>query len=81
MFFFLEYPKDYPLKELRLVPAFCGSLIVPMVYQIAVELGFSRWSAMLAGTFILLGNCSYVAMDTTWNVFSFKLPLMFLELI
>lgn len=50
------YPPSVPVMELRLVPAVCGSLVVPLIYQIAVELKFSRWAALLAGAFILLGK-------------------------
>ena len=50
-----EYSSQIPVQHLRLVPAVCGSVVVPLVYQIAVELGFTRWAALLAGAFILLG--------------------------
>ena len=51
-----EYPGQFPVKEMRLVPAVCGSLVVPLVYQLAVELRLSRWAALLAAAFILLGE-------------------------
>ncbi|XP_052789205.1 protein O-mannosyltransferase 1-like [Mya arenaria] len=54
------FPPDYPVREVRLVPAVCGSMVVPLVYQIAVELGLSRWAALLAGSFILLDNALLV---------------------
>ena len=55
-FYYTEYSSEVPVQQLRLVPALCGSLVVPLVYQIAVELGFTRWAALLAGAFILLGK-------------------------
>ncbi|KAL4219637.1 Protein O-mannosyl-transferase 1 [Mactra antiquata] len=55
-----EYPSDFPVIEFRLLPAICGSLIVPIVYQIAVELGLNKWSALLAAGFILLDNALLV---------------------
>lgn len=55
-----EYSSRFPVQQLRLVPAVCGSLVVPMVYQIVVELGFTRWAALLAGAFILLDNALIV---------------------
>lgn len=51
-----EFPPSVPVEALRLVPAVLGSLVVPLVYQIAVELGLSRWAALLAGSFVLLGR-------------------------
>ncbi|XP_041368198.1 protein O-mannosyl-transferase 1-like [Gigantopelta aegis] len=55
-----EYPPDVPVFEMRLVPAVLGSLITPLVYEIAVELRLSRWAAAIAGAFILLDNALLV---------------------
>ena len=44
------------LYQLWFLPAIMGSLVVPLVYQIAVELHMSRWSAFLAGLFIVIGR-------------------------
>ncbi|XP_046370265.2 protein O-mannosyl-transferase 1-like [Haliotis rufescens] len=55
-----EYPANVPVVQLRLIPAVLGSLIVPLMYQIAVELGLSRWAALLAGAFVLLDNALLV---------------------
>ncbi|KAK3605873.1 hypothetical protein CHS0354_017778 [Potamilus streckersoni] len=54
------YSPDFPVYQLRLVPAVLGSAVVPLVYQIAAELGLSRWAAMIAGAFILLDNALLV---------------------
>lgn len=40
---------------MRLLPAVLGSLVVPLVYQIAVELRLSRWAALLAGLCVIFG--------------------------
>lgn len=53
---FSEFSPQFPVYQLRLVPAVLGSMVVPLVYQICVELRMSRWSALLAGVFVLLGK-------------------------
>lgn len=55
-----EFPPNVPLELLRLVPAVLGSLCVPIIYQIAVELHLSRWAALVAGVFVLLDNALLV---------------------
>jgi dolichyl-phosphate-mannose--protein O-mannosyl transferase len=59
--FVVEYPPEFPVYEIRLVPAVMGSVLVPVVYQIVVELGMSRWAALVAAAFILLGQYALVA--------------------
>ena len=56
---FAEYPPDVPVFHMRLVPAVLGSLVTPLVYEIAVELRLSRWAAAIAGAFILLGKVKF----------------------
>lgn len=55
-----EFPPNVPLELLRLVPAVLGSLCVPIIYQIAVELHLSRWAALVAGVFVLFDNALLV---------------------
>ncbi|KAJ8300903.1 hypothetical protein KUTeg_022422, partial [Tegillarca granosa] len=55
-----EYSANVPVYQLRFLPAMMGSFVVPLVYQIAVELGMSRWAAVLAGAFIVLDNAMLV---------------------
>lgn len=55
-----EFPQSVPVEALRVVPAVLGSLVVPLVYQIAVELRLSRWAALVAASFILLDNALLV---------------------
>lgn len=42
--------------NLRFVSAFLGSLVVPIVYQIILELGFSHWAAALGGFLATFDN-------------------------
>lgn len=51
-----EYSDAVPLFTLRLVPAFFGSLIIPVVYHVMLELGFAQWTSMLAGLLLLFDN-------------------------
>ncbi|XP_052104274.1 protein O-mannosyl-transferase 1-like [Mytilus californianus] len=55
-----EFSPQFPVYQLRLPPALMGSLVVPIIYQICVELKMSRWSALLAGIFVLLDNALLV---------------------
>ena len=50
------YTNDIPLWSLRFVPAFCGSLLSPLVYLILCELGLKQWPGFLAGLFIIFGK-------------------------
>ncbi|XP_063977275.1 protein O-mannosyltransferase 1 [Diachasmimorpha longicaudata] len=50
------YADSVPLFALRIVPAFFGSLILPTVYHLALELGMRPWSAAIAGLMLLLDN-------------------------
>ncbi|KAL8621100.1 hypothetical protein ACOMHN_048142 [Nucella lapillus] len=55
-----QFPPSVPVEALRCVPAVMGGLVVPLVYQVAVELRLSRWAAVLAASFILLDNALLV---------------------
>ncbi|XP_076245663.1 protein O-mannosyltransferase rt [Calliopsis andreniformis] len=50
------YTDAVPLFALRLVPAFCGSLLIPTAYHLILELGLKQWTATLAGVLFLLDN-------------------------
>jgi len=54
-----EYTDDVPLFGLRFVPALCGSLIIPVAYQLMLELGCRHWCAALAAFLLLCGNILY----------------------
>ncbi|GLG97859.1 Protein O-mannosyltransferase 1 [Gryllus bimaculatus] len=51
-----SYSESVPLFALRLVPAVCGSLLIPTAYHLILELGFSQWTAVLAGFLLLCDN-------------------------
>ncbi|XP_046468533.1 protein O-mannosyltransferase rt isoform X1 [Neodiprion pinetum] len=51
-----DYTDMVPLFALRIIPAFCGSLVLPTVYHLALELGFKQWSATIAGMMLLFDN-------------------------
>ncbi|XP_012266663.2 protein O-mannosyltransferase 1 [Athalia rosae] len=51
-----EYTDLVPLFALRIVPALCGSLVLPTVYHLALELGLKQWSAAIAGLMLLFDN-------------------------
>lgn len=50
------YADTVPLFALRLVPAVCGSLLIPIVYNILLEIGVSVPSAILGSILILCDN-------------------------
>ncbi|KAI1292847.1 Protein O-mannosyltransferase 1 [Halotydeus destructor] len=52
----MPYSDNVPLKALRLIPALCGSLLVPVVYHIVIELGYRHRTAALAALFVILEN-------------------------
>lgn len=51
-----EYSSNVPVWSLRLLPALCGGLCVPLAYQIVVELGYSSWAGGAAALLILFEN-------------------------
>ncbi|XP_043262567.1 protein O-mannosyltransferase 1 [Colletes gigas] len=50
------YTDAVPLFALRLVPALCGSLLIPTAYYLISELGLKQWTAALAGILLLFDN-------------------------
>lgn len=51
-----DYTDQVPLFALRIVPALCGSLVLPTVYHLALELGLKQWSAAIAALMLLFDN-------------------------
>uniref|UniRef100_A0AAQ6INT2 Protein O-mannosyl-transferase 1 n=1 Tax=Anabas testudineus TaxID=64144 RepID=A0AAQ6INT2_ANATE len=51
-----EYPSSVNVWSLRLLPALCGALCVPLVYLLTLELKFSHLSALGAALLLLLEN-------------------------
>lgn len=55
-----ELPPSLPLFHLRAVPAFCGSLLVPLTYHLLLEIGCSSWTATFGALLIILDNALLV---------------------
>ncbi|XP_013883600.1 protein O-mannosyl-transferase 1 [Austrofundulus limnaeus] len=55
-----EYPGGVSVWSLRLLPALCGALCVPLVYLLTLELRFSHLSALGAALLLLLENALIV---------------------
>uniref|UniRef100_A0A665W790 Protein O-mannosyl-transferase 1 n=1 Tax=Echeneis naucrates TaxID=173247 RepID=A0A665W790_ECHNA len=51
-----DYPSSVSVWSLRLLPALCGSLCVPLVYLLTLELNFSHLAALGAALLLLLEN-------------------------
>ncbi|XP_035230827.1 protein O-mannosyl-transferase 1-like [Stegodyphus dumicola] len=51
-----EYSANIPLRALRAVPAFFGSILIPTVYYLMIELGFTHKTAILAGVLMFFEN-------------------------
>ncbi|EZA57599.1 hypothetical protein DMN91_002403 [Ooceraea biroi] len=50
------YDDVVPLYALRLIPAICGSLLIPTSYYLVLELGLRQWAAAIGGILLLLDN-------------------------
>ncbi|KAG7269000.1 hypothetical protein CRUP_033492 [Coryphaenoides rupestris] len=53
---FGEYPSSMCVWGLRLLPAMCGALCVPLAYLLQVELGSSHYAALGAAVLLLMGQ-------------------------
>ncbi|AWP07746.1 putative snRNA-activating protein complex subunit 4 [Scophthalmus maximus] len=51
-----EYPSSVSVWSLRLLPALCGALCVPLLYLLTLELNFSHLAALGAALLLLLEN-------------------------
>lgn len=51
-----DYPPSVCVYALRLLPAVCGALVVPLVYLLTLEMNFSHLSALGAALLLLLEN-------------------------
>ncbi|XP_038054407.1 protein O-mannosyl-transferase 1-like [Patiria miniata] len=79
-----DYPCDFPIWHLRFLPALCGSLLVPLVYLIMAEVGYSHWTALLAASLVLFDNAlitqsRFILLDTILLFFTFFALLSFLK--
>ncbi|XP_018574130.1 protein O-mannosyltransferase 1 isoform X2 [Anoplophora glabripennis] len=50
------YGPSVPLFALRFIPAFFGSLIIPTVYHLMLEIGLTQWTSLLAALLFLFDN-------------------------
>lgn len=50
------YNSSVPVYAMRAVPATMGSLLIPIVYMIMSQLGFSQWTSALAGFLFIFDN-------------------------
>lgn len=50
------YSETVPLVALRFVPAFFGSLLIPVAYHLLLEMGFCQAVSFLSGLLLLLDN-------------------------
>ena len=50
------YNASVPVFALRTVPALTGSMLIPLVYMIMIQLSYSQWTAALAGFLFLFGK-------------------------
>ncbi|XP_022104921.1 protein O-mannosyl-transferase 1-like isoform X1 [Acanthaster planci] len=79
-----EYPCDLPIWHLRLLPAVCGSLLVPLVYLVLIEMRYSDWTALSAAGLILFDNAlitqsRFILLDTILLFFTFSALLSLLK--
>jgi dolichyl-phosphate-mannose--protein O-mannosyl transferase len=52
---------------MRSVPALTGSLLIPLVYMIMLQLNYSQWTAALAGFLFLFGKKHPLSINQTDN--------------
>lgn len=50
------YSPEMPIFWFRFLPAMCGSLLAPAVYNLLLEAKLSRWSSALGGLLVVLDN-------------------------
>ncbi|XP_055299560.1 protein O-mannosyltransferase 1 [Sitodiplosis mosellana] len=79
-----EYTENVPIFWLRFVPALCGSLLVPIVYQLLRQLKLSVWTATLGGVLIIIENSlvtqsQFILMEPMLLMFSILAILLLLK--
>lgn len=77
-----EYTENVPIVWMRAVPAICGSILVPTVYNLLLQLRLSHWTALLGGLLVCFDNAlvtqsRFVLMESMLLLFS-VLGLLFL---
>ncbi|XP_064395458.1 protein O-mannosyl-transferase 1-like isoform X2 [Halichondria panicea] len=76
----VEFPFMVPYIAMRGASALCGSLLIPCVYSIMLELGFSHRAALLAGFFTIFEN-SLVLQSRVIMLDSFLILFTYLSLL
>lgn len=82
-----EYTENVPIFWLRFIPALCGSLLVPLVYHIMLQLKLSKWTAILGAVLIIFENAlatqsQFILMEPmllAFSLFGILLQLKFQE--
>ena len=73
------YGENVPLFALRFIPALCGSLLVPTVYHLMLELGLTQWTAAIAGFLLVCGKyslCNFFVIKMSMKNFWVKLLIL-----
>ncbi|XP_070496483.1 protein O-mannosyltransferase 1 [Chironomus tepperi] len=79
-----EYTENVPIFWLRLVPALCGSLLVPVIYNLLLQLKINKWVASMGGLLIVLDNAlltqsRFILMEPMLLIFSTSALLFLLR--
>ena len=64
-----QYNASVPVFAMRAVPAVTGSLLIPLVYMIMLQLNYSQWTAALAGFLFLFGILLLLTLN--WIIYLF----------
>ncbi|XP_017492866.1 PREDICTED: protein O-mannosyltransferase 1-like, partial [Rhagoletis zephyria] len=78
-----DYDSNVPIRALRFMPALCGAILVPIAYQIVVELGLGHKTALLTSLLLICENSiltqsRFILLDTILMFFSFSGLLSYL---
>lgn len=79
-----QYTENVPIFWLRFVPALCGSILVPIVYQLLRQLKLRTWTATLGGVLIIIENAlvtqsQFILMEPMLLMFSMLAILLLLK--
>ena len=65
-----------PVGALRLVPAFFGSLLMPAVYSLLIEVGISPYAGALAALVMIFGELLVTVFYLKYDVLNSASPLV-----
>ncbi|XP_028664461.1 protein O-mannosyl-transferase 1 [Erpetoichthys calabaricus] len=79
-----EYANNVPIWSMRFFPALSGALLIPVAYQILVELQFSHVSALGAALLLLMENAlicqsRFMLLESVLTFFLFLAVLSYLK--